>query len=186
MHNTPSPVAPEAAAGGRIYQAPNPDTIEASAAFIELRFDSDVFASFRLLWDEAPHTCAAVTAALPQDSAWETPCFHAIYSGTVAAFLIDPAVTAPTENATTCVIPGDLLFTHYAAGFRHGHPNPLSEIYWPYDRYARFTIPGLFTPLTEASVFATFDGDSASWEAFAARSQRLRFDGASPLTVSTL
>ena len=125
--------------------------------------------------------CAAVSAALPESA----ECFHAIYSGTVAAFLLEPEVVAPVENATTCLLPGELVFTHYDAGVRHGHLNALSEIYWAYDRYARPTVPGQFVPLETASVFATYEGSPEAWRSFAARCRRLRFDGTATIAVRT-
>ena len=92
---------------------------------------------------------------------------------------------APTENATTCVAPGDLIFTHYEAGTRHGHPGALSEVYWPYDRYARPTIPGQFVTLDAANVFGAYDGPADVWQAFAARCERLRYDGTSTIQIRT-
>jgi hypothetical protein len=147
---------------------------------IEIELPDAPTARFRLLWNEAPRTCAAVAEALPG----EAECFHAIYSGTITAFLLDPQVTAPIENATTCVLPGDLLFTHYEPHFRHGHQNALSEIYWAYDRYARPTIPGQFVPLA-ANVFGRYEGPHESWTAFAARCSRLRFEGTVLIKIHT-
>jgi hypothetical protein len=177
MSTSRTPVAPEASAGG----ARTDVTVPGPARGIQFAFPDTPPARYRLLWNEAPQTCTAVLAALP--SAAE--CFHAIYSGTVSAFLLDPEVTAPVENATTCLIPGDLIFTHYDPGRRHGHLNALSEIYWPYDRYARPTIPGQFIPLDSANVFGEFDGDTETWKAFAARCLRLRFDGTAQMQIET-
>jgi hypothetical protein len=151
-----------------------------STAGIELRLDGGPPVRFRLLWHEASETCAAVVAALPK----EAECFHAIYSGTVAAFLIDPTVVAPTENATTCVLPGDLLFTHYDSGFRHGHQEPLSEVYWAYDRYARPTVPGQFVPIA-ANVFGTYDGSVEEWADFADRCRRLCSRGTAVIEIGS-
>ena len=152
-----------------------------SVAGIELELPGAPPARFRLLWDQAPRTCAAVIPALPDTA----ECLHAIYSGTVAAFYFDPSVVAPRENATTCLIPGDLVFTHYDAGVRHGHLEPLSEVYWPYDRYARPTIPGQFVTLDAANVFGSYEGTAEAWRAFAARCERLRYDGTAMVTVRT-
>ena len=115
----------------------------------------------------------------------EAKCLHAIYSGTIAAFYFDPSIVAPVENATTCVAPGDLIFTHYEAGTRHGHPGALSEVYWPYDRYARPTIPGQFVTLDAANVFGAYDGPADVWQAFADRCERLRYDGTSTIQIRT-
>lgn len=170
-------VAPEASAGGT---RPGP-LASPEVAGIQLTLPGAPPARYRLLWNQAPQTCASVVAAIPSHA----ECFHAIYSGTVAAFLLDPEIDAPTENATTCFVPGDLVFTHYDAGERHGHLNALSEIYWPYDRYARPTIPGQFIPLDSANVFGAFDGEASTWAAFAARCMRLRFDGTAEISIET-
>ena len=158
-----------------------PESEEPRVSTIELELPGAPPARFKLLWDAAPKTCAAVTAGLPD----EAECLHAIYSGTIAAFYFDPTVVAPIENATTCVAPGDLIFTHYEAGTRHGHPGALSEVYWPYDRYARPTIPGKFITLEGANVFGTFDGPADVWQAFAARCERLRYDGTATIQIRT-
>src|SRR4051812_28285438 len=104
--------------------------------------DEGVSARAVLLEKEAPLTCKAIWDLLPLDE----KAFHAAYSGTIGAILIDPTVIVPAENMTTVTQPGDIMFTHYDANWRHGHQHPLSEIYWTYDRYARPTIPGLFVP----------------------------------------
>ncbi len=163
------PVSPEASAGG---EHPAAVASEDRRRGIRLVLPDAPAAEFRLHWEEAPETCATVVDALPESA----ECFHAIYSGTVAAFLLPPQAVAPVENATTCLLPGDLVYTHYEPGFRHGHLNALSEVYWAYDRHARPTIPGQFVPLA-ASVFGSYEGDAEAWTAFAERCQRLRFDG---------
>jgi hypothetical protein len=145
---------------------------------ILLQFGNAAPAQFRLLWDDAPRTCRAVADNAPSQG----ECVHAIYSGTVVGFFLDPAVSPPLENATSIVVPGDLLFTHYDERTRHGYPDPLSEIYWPYDRYARPTIPGQFVP-TLASVFATFDGNDTDWGEFAERSRATRYHGGEVIHV---
>lgn len=153
--------------------------IERTASGIELELPDAPPARFALLWDDAPQTCAAIVAGVPQ----EAECLHAIYSGTMAAFYFDPTVVAPTENATTCIAPGDLIFTHYNEGVRHGHPGALSEVYWPYDRYARPTIPGQFVTLDAANVFGAYEGSPGAWQAFAARCRRLRYDGTATVRI---
>ncbi|MBM4437853.1 MAG: DUF3830 family protein [Actinobacteria bacterium] len=163
-------------AGGAL---PSTGTPAGAAQGIELELPGAPPARYRLLWEQAPKTCAVVLAALPS----QAECFHAIYSGTIAAFLLPPEAIAPTENATSCVMPGDLIYTHYEAGVRHGHLNALSEVYWPYDRYARPTIPGLFVPLDAANVFGAYEGTPETWKAFAAACQRLRFDGLRVISI---
>ncbi len=146
---------------------------------IGLQFAGTSVARFRLLWEEAPQTCRAIVDRMPERG----ECVHAAYSGTVVGILFDPTVDPPTENATSIVLPGDLLFTHYEARSRHGHPDPLSEIYWPYDRYARPTIPGQFVP-TIANVFASFEGTPQEWKEFADRSQATRSAGGVMIDVT--
>jgi hypothetical protein len=146
---------------------------------IGLQFDGAGVTRFRLLWEEAPETCRVLVDRMPD----REECVHAAYSGTVVGILFDPTVDPPLENATSIVLPGDLLFTHYEARSRHGHPDPLSEIYWPYDRYARPTIPGQFVT-TVASVFASFDGTPQEWQEFADRSRATRSAGGVMIDVS--
>jgi hypothetical protein len=121
---------------------------------------SDIAVSGRvlLLEDEAPRTCETIWRNLP----FSGESTHAIYSGTLVALFIDPSIEVPEENATTCIQTGDVIFTHYRSGFRHGHPEPLSEIYWTYDRYARPTIPGQWVPAT-ANVFGRIVGECAAF-----------------------
>jgi hypothetical protein len=96
---------------------------------------------------------------------------HGNYSGTVVGLFIDPSIVVPEENATTCIQTGDVMFTHYDPGFRHGYPQPISEIYWAYDRYARPTIPGQWVPAT-ANIFARFVGDPTAFYAVCRRIPR--------------
>ena len=76
----------------------------------------------------------------------------------MVAHHFDNTVVIEPENHTTYIQTGDVIYTHYAAGWRHGNPDALSEVYWAYDRYARPTIPGVGTPST-ANVFGRFIGD---------------------------
>ena len=146
---------------------------------IGLSISGGPVASFRLAWEDAPLTCAAVVANVPDSG----DCVHAIYSGTMVGFFFDPTVAPPVENATTCVLPGDLLFTHYYTHMRHGYPNPLTEIYWAYDRYAKPTVPGQFVSYP-APVFATFDGEPAEWQDFADRSRAVLSTAGARVDVS--
>ena len=75
---------------------------------------------------------------------------------------------------------GDLLFTHYDAGVRHGYLEPLSEIYWAYDRYCTPTAPGQIIPVYP-NVFGQFLSGS---EDFFAASRRLHLEGAARLVVT--
>ena len=140
---------------------------------IEIVFvESGVVGRVELLDDEAPQTCRAIWNCLPKSGDGS----HAMYSGTVAAlFLDDPTIgeAIGEENATTNTTTGDVIFTHYNAGARHGHLNALSEIYWAYDRYCRPTIPGQHVPAI-ANVFGRVVGDA---QPFYDMSRRLHSEG---------
>jgi hypothetical protein len=140
---------------------------------IEIVFvESGVVGRVELLEDEAPQTCRAVWDCLPRSG----PGSHAMYSGTIGAlFLDDPTVgdAIGEENSTSNIQTGDVIFTHYDAGTRHGHLTPLSEIYWAYDRYCRPTIPGQFVPAV-ANVFGRVVGDV---QPFYDMSRRLHSEG---------
>jgi hypothetical protein len=151
----------------------------ARAAGIEITFSSGESARFRLLWDDAPDTCRILSENVPESG----EAVHAIYSGTVVGVLFDPSVEAPLQNATTCHEPGDLMWMHYPAYSRFGHPDAVSEIYWAYDRHARSVMPGQFVQIA-ASVFAVYDGSPETWKTFAARSAQVRWDGKADVTIS--
>ena len=104
---------------------------------------SGITARARLLEDQAPETCRILWERLP----FEGECFHAIYSGTTAALLIDPTIIIPVENSSNLIQKSDLMFTHYDHRQRHGHPDALSEIYWAYDRYCSPRAPGQMAPV---------------------------------------
>jgi hypothetical protein len=137
--------------------------------------DEGISAEARLLEREAPRTVEALWARAP----YEGLVGHAIFSGTTCALYIDPAIVIPTEHATHLVQKGDLMFTHYDAMERHGWPEPLSEIYWAYDRYCRPTQPGTMAPVYP-NVFGVFEGDA---QPFFAASQRTRYDGRKRLRI---
>jgi hypothetical protein len=149
------------------------------ASGIEITFASGEAARFRLLWDDAPDTCRILSEQLPERG----EAVHAIYSGTVVGVLFDPSVEAPLQNATTCHVAGDLIWMHYPPFSRFGHPDAVSEIYWAYDRHARSVMPGQFVQIA-ASVFATYDGPADAWEAFAARSAQVRWDGKADVAMA--
>ena len=108
---------------------------------------------------------------------------HAIYSGTQVGVLFDPSIDAPLQNATTCHMPGDLIWMHYPALSRFAHPDAVSEICWAYDRHTRMVMPGQFVQIA-GSVFATFAGGADEWSAFAARSAQVRWDGQAQVRIS--
>jgi hypothetical protein len=146
---------------------------------ITIAYASGESAHFVLLWDDAPDTCAILTQNLPETG----EAVHAIYSGTVVGVLFDPTVEAPLQNATTCHVAGDLIWMHYPPFTRFGHPDPVSEIYWAYDRHARSVMPGQFVQIA-ASVFATFAGPPDEWAPFAERSAQVRWDGKAEVSMS--
>ena len=136
---------------------------------IEIDFvGTGVVGRIELLDREAPRTCQAVWDYLP----FTGDGLHAMYSGTVGADIGE-------ENATSNIQTGDVIFTHYSPGTRHGHPEPLSEIYWAYDRYVRPTIPGQFVPAI-ANVFGRVVGDA---RAFYDMNRRLHSEGFKKLEV---
>ena len=146
---------------------------------IEIEFvGTGVVGRIELLDPEAPRTCQAVWDYLP----FTGDGLHAMYSGTVGAIFFDDATVGADigeENATSNIQTGDVIFTHYAPRTRHGHHEPLSEIYWAYDRYVRPTIPGQFVPAI-ANVFGRFVGDS---RAFYDMNRRLHSEGFKKLEV---
>jgi hypothetical protein len=146
---------------------------------IRIEFASGEAARFRLLWEDAPDTCAILSRNVPERG----EAVHAIYSGTVVGVLFDPTVEAPLQNATTCHVPGDLIWMHYPPFSRFGHPDPVSEIYWAYDRHARSVMPGQFVQIP-GSVFAVADVSDDGWSAFAARSAQVRWDGKADVSIA--
>jgi hypothetical protein len=95
------------------------------------------------------------------------------------ALYIEPSIEVEEENATTCIQTGDVMFTHYRPGFRHGHREPVSEIYWAYDRYARPTIPDQWVPAV-ANVFGRIVGDASD---FYDMCRRIRREGVKQLEI---
>ena len=109
------------------------------ARYIDIEFTNEqVTARALLLDDQAPKTCQRIWEILPLRGRVT----HARYSGTMVAHHFDNSVVIEAENHTTYIQTGDVIYTHYAAGWRHGNPNALSEVYWAYDRYARPNDPG--------------------------------------------
>jgi hypothetical protein len=99
--------------------------------------EAGVSAVAELLEDQAPTTCAAVLAALPQ----EGEAHHATYSGSEIAFNLDRDLGVGQENATSKVLPGDLAYTRFEGGQLWGYPDAFSELCWFYDRDAVPSMP---------------------------------------------
>lgn len=140
--------------------------------------DEGITARALLLEEAAPQTVRALWAQAP----YEGRAGHAIFSGTTCALYIDPAIVVPMEHATTLVQTGDLMFTHYDAMTRHGYPDPLSEIYWAYDRYCRPTMPGAMLPVCP-NVFGRF---VEPCQAFFDASRRIRDEGRKALRITAI
>jgi hypothetical protein len=99
--------------------------------------DEGISAVAELLEDQAPKTCAAVLAALPQ----ENEAHHATYSGSEVAYILDRDLGIGKENATSKVIPGDVAYTRFEGGEMWGFPDSFSELCWFYDRDAVPSMP---------------------------------------------
>jgi hypothetical protein len=144
--------------------------------FVFTYADENVSARARLLDKEAPNTVETLWKHAP----FEGLAVHAIYSGTTVGLLFDPTIVIPMENATTHLQTRDLLFTHYDANTRYAHPDPVSEVYWAYDRFCRPVMPGAGLPVCP-NVFGQFlDGCEKFFEA----SRRVAAEGAKKLTIT--
>lgn len=149
------------------------------ATYFVFTFDgTGISARARLNEAHAPKTCKALLSLAP----FNGMCRHGIYSGTTTALLIDPTVVIPAENQTTLIQKGDLMFTHYPPLSRHGHPDPVSEIYWAYDRYCSPRMPGALMQ-TVPNVFGEF---TPSHEAFFEACGKIRFEGQKPITITAV
>lgn len=62
----------------------------------------------RMLWDDAPQTCAAIASMLQRDPI-VGPTFHAIYSGH-EFYVYCPSVPIPLENHIVYPKPGQLVY----------------------------------------------------------------------------
>ena len=90
------------------------------ARYIDIEFtDEKVTARALLLDDQAPKTCQRIWEILPLRGRVT----HARYSGTMVAHHFDNTVVIEPENHTTYIQTGDVIYTHYAAGWRHGNPD---------------------------------------------------------------
>jgi hypothetical protein len=106
----------------------------------------------------APATCNAIWRLLPLGGS----CGHVMLGGTSCALNTDPSLVLPQENAAGLIHKGDVMFIHYNARERHGHPDAESKIYWAYDRYCAPKTPGKMTP-EFPTVFAEFTGDTSAF-----------------------
>lgn len=137
--------------------------------------DERISARVLLLDAQAPRTCEAIWRALPVSG----EALHAAYSGTEVALLVDPSIDVGEENWTMCIQTGDVMFTHYRPGARHGHLEPGSGIHWAYDRYVRPITPGQWVPAI-SNVFGQIVGDAAT---FFDACRRMRREGAKQVEI---
>lgn len=151
------------------------------ARTVAFTFDGDRRAAFRLLWEQAPRTCDAVTGALP----FAGEAAHGMYSGPVAVFFFGEELPLEPEHATTELAAGELVYTYYPPNWRRGYPDHTSEVYWSYAGPARATVPGLFIPAL-GSVFAVHDGPADELERFHRWSASLHRDGVKPVRVEAV
>lgn len=135
--------------------------------------DEGVSAIAVLHEDQAPKTCAAVIAAMPQ--AGES--HHATYSGSEAAFILDRDLGVGMENATTKVIPGDLAYARFDGGKMWGFPDDFSELAWFYDRD---TTPSMPDGPVAPNLIGTFVEGFAE---FAAVCKRMKREGVKKLEI---
>jgi hypothetical protein len=119
----------------------------------------------KLLWAEAPRTCAAVVEALPTRG----PAHHAIYSGSECVHVLDQVLRLGAENATSEVTKGDVAFTWMAAGSSYGVDRDFAEICWFYDIDAQ---PRMWEGPVEVNIFAKIVGDAAPFYAVCRRMRR--------------
>ncbi len=123
--------------------------------------------------DQAPKSCAAVIAALPQTG----DSHHATYSGSEAAFILDRDLGIGKENATIKVIPGDLGYMRFDGGEMWGFPDSFSELCWFYDRDATPSMPdGPVAP----NLIGTF---VEGFPAFAAVCRQMRREGVKRIEI---
>jgi hypothetical protein len=146
------------------------------ARFFLFTFVNENIAARALLLEKnAPQTVETLWRHAP----FEGDAVHASYSGTTVGLLFDPNIIVPMENATTFIQTRDLMFTHYDAMTRFGHPDAVSEIYWAYDRYCRPTMPGAGLPVCP-NIFGQFlDG----CDEFFAASRKMSTTGPKRLKV---
>ncbi len=144
---------------------------------IKLTFTNEkVSAIVELLEDQAPKTCAAVMAALPQSG----EAHHATYSGSESVLILDRDLGVGTENATIRVIPGDVAYTRFEGGINYGFPDTFSEIAVFYDRDAVPSMPNGPVPMN------IFGRITENFDDFAAVCRQMRRTGVKPLTITLL
>ena len=141
---------------------------------IQLRFgESGTAARAVLLWDQAPHTCAAVANLLPVSGS----AHHAIYSGSECVLLLQDPLQLAKEHATSQVSKGQVAFTWLAAGSAYGVEHDLAEICWFYDVDAQ---PRMWEGPVDVNVFAEIRDPATE---FYAMCRRMRREGVKPIRI---
>jgi Protein of unknown function (DUF3830) len=135
--------------------------------------DEGIAASARLLREEAPETCHAVSDALPVAGLAR----HGIYSGSEVYLVLDDLLAPPREHATTIVGPGDVGFLTVEKGSGYGIEEAYSEVCWFYDLDATPSMPE--GPIA-VNIFARLDDA----DAFFAVCRRMRLEGAKSLEIA--
>lgn len=145
--------------------------------FISLQFvEEGVEVRAKLLWDEAPVTCAAVLDCLP--SAGQA--HHAIYSGSECVHLLRTIPRIDPEHATADVRRGQVAFAWMAAGSSYGVEQDFAEICWFYDHDAQ---PRMWEGPVPVNVFAELVDDAGP---FYAVCRRMRREGVKPFRVEAI
>jgi hypothetical protein len=141
---------------------------------IVFRFvDEGIAASARLLREQAPETCRAVSDALPVAGLAR----HGIYSGSEVYLVLAELLAPPREHATTIVGPGDVGFLTVEKGSGYGMEEAYSEVCWFYDLDATPSMPE--GPIA-VNIFARLDDA----DAFFAVCRRMRLEGAKSLEIA--
>lgn len=140
--------------------------------------EQKVSARARLLYEDAPHTCDVVVAALPHEG---LAC-HGQYSGPELMTVLPGKVHAPKENHTTKVAKGDVGFLRFRGGTDFVPEDKVaSEIAWFYGDGA---LPSMADGPVPVNIFARFEPDD--WEAFARVCEGLRPGDSCPLRIETV
>ena len=151
-------------------------------------------ATIRLLWAEAPKTCAAVVGLLDESGSLRVEAVHGRHSGAEALFLTPDVVPLGDENAILEYEVGDFLFGYEPAGICQHATEDASEVAWIYGPAARprrwisedgddkNRRPPFVTTNVALNKWATVESE----DGFYAASGRLQMTGAKSLVVEDL
>ena len=158
-----------------------------------LRFAiGDAWATLTLLWADAPRTCTAICAQLPEGRALAVLACHARHSGAEALFLTPGLIRLGDENAVASPVTGDVLFGFEPAGICQHAAEDCSEVAWVYHDAAkpRRWISSDGDPANQRPPFETVDVALNLWakvdaeSGFYAASGRFPRTGEQPLAVT--